>query len=358
MSLNVIWMIPDQMKAGLIYGPKDVRIERVDTPRPSYNEVLIKVESVGICATDVKKYTGVSSCSFPIILGHEFSGSIVSLGEKVKGYKIGDRVSANPDMPCFQCKYCVQSKFNLCTQLSVIGYGTEEIEPINGAFAQFVRVPTWNLIPLEESIGYDEATFIEPFACVIRSFEQGKVKITDNIVILGEGRIGLLHIQLANVYGVNRITVTGMIDERLEIAKKLGASDVLNVQESDPLKFIFDITEDGVDVVFDTTGNAKAAEQGIKMLAPHGRFISFAGFPKGVKIEIDPRDLHYKEIILTGSFGYGSLSDYYKAGHLIANKRIDVSKLITKVRPLEELEVGFQEIAELKSIRTIIHPNS
>ena len=351
-------MIPDQMKAGLVYGPKDVRVEMVDTPQPSFDEVLIKVESVGICATDVKKYTGLSTCSFPIILGHEFSGLIVKVGKEAKGYKKGDRVSANPDMPCFQCKYCIQSKYNLCTQLSVIGYGTEEIEPINGAFTQYVKVPTWNLIRLKESIGYDEATFIEPFACVVRSFKQGKVEVADNVVILGEGRIGLLHTQLAKVYGVNRIVVTGLVDDRLSLAKNLGANDVINVKNSNPLDFVFEITEDGADVVFDTTGNAKAAEQGIKMLAPHGRFVSFAGFPKGATIEIDPRDLHYKETILTGAFGYGSLDDYYKAEHLIATNRIDVKKLISKIRPLEELETGFQEIAELKSIRTIIHPNA
>ncbi len=346
------------MQAALMYGATDVRIESVAIPSIKSNEVLIKVNSVGICATDVKKYTGVSTCKFPIILGHEFSGSIVNIGPSVKGYKIGERVSANPDLPCFKCKYCLQSKFNLCTDLSVVGYGTEEILPINGAFAQYVKIPAWNLIKLENSITDDQATYIEPFACVIRSFEQAQVEPTDTVVILGEGRIGLLHVQLATEVGADRIIVTGLSDGRLSLAKKLGADEILNLKNENIRKYIEKNTDDGVNVVFDTTGNITAAEQGIHLLAPHGRFIAFAGFPKGQNIEINPRDLHYKEIVLTGSFGYGSMMDYYKAGHLIANNRINVDKLTSKVRSLDEIEEGFKEISELRSIRTIIHPNS
>lgn len=349
-------MYPDEMKVALMYGAKDIRIETVPIPKIEENEVLVKVESVGICATDVKKYIGVSSCKFPIILGHELAGSIVNLGSNVTGYKNGDRVSANPDMPCFKCKYCRQSKFNLCNNLAVIGYGTEEIEPINGAFAQYVKIPAWNLIKLEDTITYDQGTYIEPFACVIRSFNLAKISPTDSILILGDGRIGLLHTQLGKESGADRIIVTGLSKDRLVLAKKLGAHEVINVQNIDLLKYIKEHISDGVDVVFDTTGVVSAAEQGVQLLAPHGRFIAFAGFPKGQNMMINPRDLHYKEIILTGSFGYGSPMDYYHAGHLIAAKRIKVDELTSRVRPLNGIEEGFIEISELKSIRTIIHP--
>ncbi|MHA1226321.1 MAG: alcohol dehydrogenase catalytic domain-containing protein [Candidatus Hodarchaeales archaeon] len=348
--------IPIKMTAGLMYGPKDVRIEHVETPTPEADEVLVKVESCGICATDVKKYTGRSSCKYPIILGHEFAGTIVKVGKQVKNYNIGDRVTANPDKPCMHCRYCVQSKYNLCENLSVIGYGTEEIEPVNGAFAQYVKVPTWNLIPIEKNVGFDEATFVEPLACVVRSLGRVQPNPDDLAVILGEGRIGLLHIQLAKEMGVDHIIVTGLIDSRLKLAKKLGADEAININSVNPLEFLFEHNSEGANIVIDTTGNVKAAEQGIKMLAPHGRFVAFAGFPKNQEISIDPRDLHYKEIVLTGSFGYGSLMDYYTAGHLIAQKRIDVKSLITSIRPLTELEEGFKEIAELRSIRTIIRP--
>ena len=187
---------------------------------------------------------------------------------------------------------------------------------------------------------------------------QGQVGIYDKVVILGEGRIGLLHTQLAREYGVEETIVTGLFDNRLALAKEFGATHVVNVKKTDPVEFISKHTSDGVDVVFDTTGIVTAAEEGVRMLAPQGRFVSFAGFPKGKLMKIDPRDLHYKEIILTGSFGYGSLMDYYTAGHLLNSKRIDVSKLTTQVRPLDELEEGLKGIAKLKSIRTIIRPNS
>ncbi|MHA1226105.1 MAG: alcohol dehydrogenase catalytic domain-containing protein [Candidatus Hodarchaeales archaeon] len=348
--------IPEKMKAGLMYGPADVRIEEVLTPKPEAEEVLVEVESVGVCATDVKKYTGRSSCKYPIILGHEFSGTIVELGKEVTNYKIGDRITANPDTPCMHCYYCLQSKYNLCTNLSVIGYGTEEIEPINGAFAQYVKVPTWNLIRIEENVDFDEATFIEPLACVVRSLERAEPKPGDLAVILGDGRIGLLHVQLAKETGVDKIIITGLVEERLNLAKRLGADEIINVKSVNPVEFLFKCNSEGANVVVDTTGSITAAEQGIQMLAPHGRFIAFAGFPKGQTLSVNPRDLHYKEIVLTGSFGYGSLMDYYTAGHLIARKRINVRKLITSIRPLDELEEGFKEIAELRSIRTIIRP--
>ena len=351
-------MPPSDMKAALMYGAYDVRIETVPTPTPQDNEVLIKVKSVGICATDVKKYTGLSSCKYPIILGHELAGDIVSIGSNVQGHSIGGRVSINPDLPCFRCKYCLKSKFNLCTNLSAIGYGTEEIDPINGAFAQYVTIPAWNLIKLKDSITYDQGTYIEPLACVIRSFSIANTNPSDTVVILGEGRIGLLHVQLAKESGVSRIIVTGLSKNRLALAKKLGANEIIDVTSQNIVDYVREETDDGVNVVFDTTGNIKAAEEGIQLLAPHGKFIAFAGFPKGKNLSINPRDLHYKETILTGSFGYGSLMDYYDAGHLITKNRIDVDILTTNTLSLDKIEEGFKELSELKSIRTIIHPNS
>ncbi|MHA1543363.1 MAG: zinc-binding dehydrogenase, partial [Candidatus Hodarchaeales archaeon] len=148
-----------------------------------------------------------------------------------------------------------------------------------GAFAQYVKVPEWNLIRLEDSINYKDATYIEPLTCVVRSFEQGQVGINDKVVILGEGRIGLLHTQLAREYGVEQIIVTGLFDSRLALAKEFGANHIINVRNADPVEFVSNNTSDGVNVVFDTTGIVSAAEEGVRMLAPHGRFVSFAGFP-------------------------------------------------------------------------------
>ncbi len=345
------------MQAGLIYGPRDIRIEAVSVPEIALKEVLVKVESVGICASDTKKYTGFNKCKYPIILGHEFSGSIVKVGSQIREFKLGDTVSANPDMPCFTCKYCQRSQYNLCTNLSVIGYGTEEIEPVNGAFAQYVKVPEWNLIKYK-NISFDDATYIEPLACVIRSFEQSQIQVGENVLILGDGRIGLLHAQLAKVSGANQIIVSGLTGSRLDLARSLGATTTINVNHEDPLEFIREKFPDGVDIVIDTTGIVQAAEQGPKMLAPHGRFIAFAGFRKGDEIRVNPRDLHYKEIILTGAFGYGSLNDYHKAAKLIANGKVIVSPISTSKLPLDQLEVGFKELESLESVRTIINPNN
>ena len=349
-------MVSSNMQAGLIYGPRDVRIETVPVPEPASREVLVKVDSVGICASDIKKYTGFNKCKYPIILGHEFSGSIIKVGSHVKGFQVGDTVSANPDMPCFQCKYCRRSQYNLCTNLSVIGYGTEEIDPVNGAFAQYVKAPIWNLIKFSE-ISFDDATYIEPLACVIRSFDQSKIQVGENVIILGDGRIGLLHTQLAGISGAKEIIITGLTDSRLKLASELGATTTINVKTQDPLEYIKNNFEDGLDIVFDTTGIVSAAEQGPMMLAPHGRFIAFAGFKKGEFMKVNPRDLHYKEIVLTGSFGYGSIDDYYKAAELISTKRVIVDKITTSLLLLGQLEDGFKELEELKSIRTIIHPN-
>ncbi len=334
-------------------------MKEVPTPKPGPDEVLIKVESCGVCPTDIRKYYGESSCLMPIILGHEIGGTVVECGKDTPGVQKGDRVTVMPDIPCGRCFYCYQNKFNLCLNLRSVGYGTDKIIPLDGGYAEYVKVPASAVLKVPPNVGFDELTYIEPLSCVMRTMEKAKVGLDDSVLVIGDGRMGLLHLQAFKSAGVRNVFVTGVIKDRLSLAHSLGAKLAIDVLKEDLKKTVDDATGGiGVSVVVDTVGNVQAIKSGFELLQSGGSLILFASSPKGsTDLGFDSNKIHYGEYVITGSYGNGSKMDFVRARDLIADGKVEVERLTTGSLPLRDTTTGFADVRERRSLRTIIHPS-
>jgi len=341
------------MKAAVLLSQG--KIEIVDKLVPSIrpDEVLVKVTACGICASDVKKFTGDSSCKMPIVLGHEIGGYVSKAGNETS-FSQNERVSIMPDISCGTCEYCSRNRFNLCSNLKSVGYGTDLIEAIDGGFAEFVKVPAATVLRLGEGISYQDATYIEPMSAALRTVDRVNLKVDDNVAIIGDGRMGLLHLQLFRIWGVKNAFVIGLIDERLKLAESLGATRTINGGREDPNEVIMKETRVGVDAVIDTTGSIAAINSSVSLLRKGGELVLFASARHSDKLTIEANRVHYDEVTITGSYGVGSRMDFVKAADLIGSGRVNVRSLTSSVLPLEQLERGFKDVAERKSVRTIV----
>jgi len=345
------------MKAALLNSPGHLEIKDAPDPETSGDEVLVKVYACGVCPTDVRKFFGRSTCKVPIILGHEIGGYVTRVGEKVENVKVNDRVTIVPDIPCGSCFYCLQNQFNYCEHLRSVGYGTEKIQPLNGGYAQFVKVPASTVLPIPAGMSYEEATYAEPVSCAVRSIERSGIEIDDTVAVIGDGRMGLLHLQLLKMLGLKEVIVIGIMDDRLELAKKFGAVTI-NAMKETPAEKILNENEHGLSAVIDTTGDPTAINNSLPLVGAGGHLILFASSPSNAKISLDPNLIHYKEVIITGSYGNGSKMDFVKAIDFISSKHVVVNPLTTHRLPLEELANGFRLIEERKGLRVVISPNT
>ena len=258
------------MKAAILYGIGDIRTEFTEIPAINDNEALVKVKYVGICGSDLPRamISGLSgNASYPIILGHEFSGEIASIGKNVNNFKIGDRVVVAPLIPCGECNYCKEGAYGLCEHYKIIGTRT------NGAMAEYVKVPKQHLIKIPENLDFETAAGIEPATIAYHGIAKTKIKPGDNVAILGCGPIGQFAIQWAKIFGANRIFAFDVFNDKLELAKQLGATDIINSKEVDPIQKIYELTESGVDVVAETAGNKFTQEQALQIVKKHGHVV-------------------------------------------------------------------------------------
>lgn len=340
------------MKAAVYYGTRDVRIEKVEVPQIRDKEILLRVRVCGICGTDVKAiFGGHPLIKPPAVLGHEIAGDIVEAGKNVTKHKVGDRVVVAPYVSCGTCYYCLHGQYTLCSRLF-----EEKITP--GGFAELIKVPP-NIVEkgtlkIPSEISYEEAVFTEPLSCCLHGICKCNVNVGDVIAIVGDGPIGLMHLQLANVMGAGKVIVTGQHDHRLKVASKLGADKVVNETIEDPVEKIMKETENrGADVVIVAVGNLTAADQGLKLLRKGGTMNLFGGYPARSEFKLDPNLVHYSELTVTGTFGFSHI-DFVRALQMIYRKKVDVEKLITHKFNLNEIMAAIDTSAERKGLKVLL----
>ncbi len=341
--------ITGKMKAALAYGPRDIRIEEIPIPRISSGEVLIRVKVCGVCAADFQKYIGARGTNIyqrgPIILGHEPSGVVAAVGENVERVKEGDRVAVDLLMRCGKCYLCLEGKGNLCIHPA----------PCPGAFCEYTKAPETNVFRIPKSLSFEEASFAEPLACCINGIEKLNLLPGQDVVILGAGPIGLMHLQLANLSGA-RVIVSDPIQERLDMAMKLGADEIINPLKEDPVEKVRKLTDGkGAHGVIIAVGNILAIEQGIRMARKGGTVVLFGAVWPPSKIQIDPNLIHYNEISIKGSESR-TLDQFYRALKLIVEGKVRVRPLISKVLPLEDIEEGFKMIEKRSGFKILVRP--
>lgn len=341
------------MKAAVVYGINDLRIQEVKTPKPAPGEILVKVRAAGICATDVKMLSGQGLPEkLPAILGHEVAGDVFAVGEGVKGIHPGERVTVYPIAVCGECYFCRRGRHNLCEKEFGLAHG------IDGGFAQFVRIPAQivsvgGVCKIPAHISYEQSVMAEPLSCCIAAYRTAGVKNDDTVLIIGAGPMGLFHLKVAQAIGA-RVIIADLIERRLGLAKKMGADYWINTQTEDLLATVGRLTDgQGADLVVAALGIPAVMEQYLPAVRKGGTFNIFGGPPAGNLIKVDPRWLHYGEIRLTGTFA-STPADFVWALELISSHKIEVLDLISHRFSLEGMLDAVDLIKNRELIKGIV----
>ena len=340
------------MRVAMWYNNRDVRTEEIPIPEIGFGELLVRVEACGICGSDVMEWYRLDRA--PLVLGHEIGGQIVAVGEGVEHYQKGDRVSAAHHVPCNTCHYCLNGHHTVCDMLRQTNF-----DP--GGFAEYVRLPAVNVdrgvFLLPDEVSYEEATFIEPLACILRGQGKAHMRPRSTVLVIGSGIAGLLHVQLARALGAGRVIATDITPYRLEAAERFGADATIHAKEDLPTRLQQVNQGRLADLVIVSTGATSAIVQALESVERGGTVIFFAPTDPSITIPISINELFWRnDITLTTSYA-GSPADYQTALELIRAGAIPVHQMITHRLGLAEAGLGFQLVAEAQnSIKVIIQP--
>ena len=339
------------MRVAMYYNNRDVRLEELPVPKIGPGELLLRTRSSGICGSDLMEWYRVRKA--PLVLGHEITAEVVEVGAGVAGFKTGDRVFSTHHVPCGKCRYCLAGHQSVCDLLR-----TTNFEP--GGFAEYIRVPKINVelgtLRMPDSMTFDEGSFIEPLACVVRAQRFARSGAGQTVLVIGSGISGLLHIQLARALGAERIFATDISEYRLNAAKKFGADAVIHGGEDVPVRLKELNNGRLADLVIVCTGAMPAIEQATKSIDRGGTLLFFAPTAAGVNVPIPLFDYWRDEINVVTSYA-GSGDDLKEALELIRDHKVRVADMITHRLPLAETGMGFQLTASGQdSIKVIIDP--
>jgi L-iditol 2-dehydrogenase len=340
------------MLVAVYYNNRDVRIEEMAKPEIGDDEILLKVMASGICGSDVTEWYRVPKA--PRVLGHEATGTIAKIGKDVTKYEVGDRVFVSHHVPCNKCRYCLKGHHTACETLHTTNY-------FPGGFAQFIRVPRINVehgvYKLPVGMSFEEGTFIEPLACVLRGQRLADFRKEDSLLIIGSGVSGILHAQLAKFKGLERVVVADINPYRLEMAKKFGADYVIDAKENllGKLKEV----NDGrlADQVVVCTGATQAAFTALECVDKGGTILFFAVPEPSVKVPVPINQFWRNEITIKTSYG-AAPNDLVESLAVLAQKKLNIKDMITHRLSLQEAAEGFRLMAAAgESLKVIIEPN-
>jgi len=344
----------DKMKAAMLYGIKDLRLQDINIPTVADGEILVKVKAATTCGTDLKIYqrgyvSGV--IKLPTVFGHEWAGDVAEVGEGVSYFQKGMRIRAGNSSPCLRCYMCQKGKFNLC----------EDMMWLWGAYAEYIKVPPrivmLNTQVIPDHVSYEEAAVAEPLACVLHGVEEAGVKLGDSVAIIGAGPIGLLHLLTVRKMGAGKVIISDTIDERLQLAQKLGADETINAKKEDTVEKTRKLTAGyGADVVIEAIGMPATWEQALRMARKGGTVLEFGGCPPGTEIKVSTEQLHYGETTVMGAF-HTTPAHFKKALNLIASGTINVKPLITDRMKLDNIKQAFETLTTSKTdIKIAVSP--
>lgn len=340
------------MRVAVYYNNRDVRIEERPIPKIDDDELLVKVMASGICGTDVMEWYRIKRA--PLVLGHEISGFVEKAGKNAKNFKVGDRVMVSHHVPCMKCHYCLDNHHTACETLHKTNF-----DP--GGFSEYVRIPKLNVelgtFKLPENVSFEEGTFIEPLGTVVRAQRLANLNKNDNLLVIGSGISGLMHIKLAKSKKIQKIIAIDINGYRLNAAKKFGADIVINANDDIASK-IKEINENRLaDLVIVCTSALSAAKQALNCVDKGGAILFFAVPKPDEKLELPINDFWKNEIKVMTSYG-AAPDDLKESLELIKNKKIELCDMITHKLKFDEIGKGFQLVAEAKnSIKVIVEPN-
>lgn len=320
------------MKAAVLEAVKRVAIREVPEPIIGPRDVLVRSKACGICGTDVHIWEGDFFPTFPLIPGHELAGEVAKVGAQVEDLKVGDRVMVDPTVTCEECHFCMINRQNHCLKWNAVGVTRD------GGFAEYVRVPAKNCYRFER-VSFGEAAFCEPLACVVFGQDRARIDIGSEILILGAGPIGQLHLQASRVNGAAAVTVVDVVESKLQMARESGASETV-IADNALQERLKKIAPHGFDVVIDCTGVAKVLADSLKYVKSGGKYLVFGVCGPHDKVEISPFEIYRRDIEIIGSFAIRRTYD--RAFKLMEHGAVDVKKLIFETFRAEELTRGLE----------------
>jgi len=319
------------MKAAQITQPGTTRVLTTATPEFGPDDVLIQVRAAGICGTDVHIFKGEYEAIYPLVPGHEFSGEVTAVGANVTRFKIGDRVTADPNIPCNRCSFCQRNEPNQCRNLKAVGVTRD------GAFAEYVVVHEGNVFPIGD-ISYEDAALIEPLACVVWGLKRVEIQPGDSVLVFGAGPMGCLLMQAVKQAGAARVVVTDVVADRLKLAESLGATETI-LADANQQKRLMQLEPDGYDVVADVTGAPSVIAQTFQYARPRGKVWIFGVAPRDSSVNFSPYEVFRKDLSVIGSFAVNRT--FPQSIALIQNGAIQVTPLVSHTLPLDEFARGF-----------------
>jgi len=340
------------MRVAMYYSNTDVRLQEMPKPAIGESEILVRVEASGICGSDVMEWYRIHKV--PLVLGHEIAGTVVDAGKRVRSYKAGDRVVVAHHVPCGECHWCREGHETVCETLRRTNF-----DP--GGFSEFVRVPKINvekgifLIP--RSVSFEEATFVEPLACVLRGQRLANFRKGKSVLVIGSGISGLLHIKLARSSGAKRVIATDISDYRIASALKAGADHAMHGGSYTPEKLRESNDGHLADLVIICAGAQTAFEQGLRSVERGGTVLIFTAAAKDATLPVPTNEIFWRNEITVVSSYAGSPQDHIEALEKIRSRKINVYDMITHRLPLAETAAGFKLVADAQdSLKVIIEP--
>jgi len=357
--------LPKTMRAVRCYGPRDYRLEEIPVPRVKPGEVLVRILGAGICAGDVKCFSGIplfwgdeyrqGYCQPPVTAGHEFVGEVVALGEgaAVKyGLAIGDLAISEQIVPCWKCRFCQRGQYWMCEQHDVYGFR----QRTHGAMAEYMVFPADAINhPVPETLAPRQAIYIEPLACAIHAVQRGEIELGDTVVIAGCGPLGLGMVAAARLKNPSCLIALDLQPSRLQVARRCGADLVLNPLEVDVVAEVRRLTGGyGCDVYIEATGHPQSVVQGLHMIRRLGTFVEFSVFGEPVTVDWtiigDTKELDIHGAHL-GPYCYPLAMD------MLVKGQVPVDDIVTHVFPLEQFGEAFHLVLESKDcIKVMLRP--
>jgi len=342
------------MKAVRLYGKDDLRVEDVATPSVSDGDVLVRVQSALICGTDLRMYANgrAGEDASPLILGHEMSGVIESVGTGVNPvYESGARVAVAPNIGCGVCRQCVSGNTQMCESMKALGIN------IDGGLAEFVRIPsdavrqgTVSLIP--DDMSFEEAALVEPFSCVYNAFERVGARPDDTVLIIGAGPIGFMHAKLFSSAGVASVLIHDLNQNRLDYCLSQDPS-LFPIGPGEVERQVLDLTRGaGADVIVTATPAPAAQALALELAAVNARVVFFGGLPRDREVvPLNTNFIHYKQLTVTGTTRQ-NLRQYRTSLEMIAKKQVDVAPIVTKKFTLDSAIEAFDHASSRNGLKT------
>jgi 2-desacetyl-2-hydroxyethyl bacteriochlorophyllide A dehydrogenase len=339
------------MKAVRFESVGNIFNREVEKSIPGPDDLLVRVEACGICGTDRHVLKGEFPAAPPVTLGHEFCGIVEAIGADVKGFRLGDRITGDPNISCGRCPQCVNGRVNLCRNLRAIGIHRD------GGFADYVVVPQKQAFSIPLSLDPVHGAFCEPLACCLHGIDIAGIKAGSSVVVLGGGVIGLLTVQLARLAGATTVILSTRQASKRRLAEEIGATATVDPSSSDIIDEITGpngLVPGGVDVVIECAGVPDTMEQMTRLAKAGGTVVILGVMPQGAKVELEPFDILFRELRVLGSFINPFV--HRRAADLVASGAIELDKLISRRISLDEAPEVIRHAAAPGEVKVLVIP--